>query len=200
MPFSPHSQGSRGASDREETTSSNSYVEVCQEECPPLASTAASLRPNGFSQIPVDQFRAVRRMATTRRACRDLTRATRAGTPCHHDHVRRRSSLAATIALVVGVGAGVSLGPVGASAVASAAKKAPPMKPPVITESFTLLPCNKGSTIGTEGCEEHQLVTADKRIDREVSVLFALLHDDAARSRLVRARRTSMRAGQSRRW
>jgi len=61
------------------------------------------------------------------------------------------------------------------------------MKPPVITESFTLLPCNKGSTIGTEGCEEHQLVTADKRIDREVSVLFALLHDDAARSRLVRA-------------
>jgi uncharacterized protein YecT (DUF1311 family) len=101
--------------------------------------------------------------------------------------VRRRSSLAATIALVVGVGAGVSLGPVGASAVASAAKKAPPMKPPVITESFTLLPCNKGSTIGTEGCEEHQLVTADKRIDREVSVLFALLHDDAARSRLVRA-------------
>jgi hypothetical protein len=53
--------------------------------------------------------------------------------------VRRRSSLAATIALVVAVGAGVSLGPLGASAVASEAKEVPPTKPPVITESFTLL-------------------------------------------------------------
>jgi len=100
--------------------------------------------------------------------------------------VRRRSSLAATIALVVGVGAGVSLGPVGASAVASAAKK-PANETACNHRVVHASACNKGSTIGTEGCEEHQLVTADKRIDREVSVLFALLHDDAARSRLVRA-------------
>lgn len=38
-----------------------------------------------------------------------------------------------------------------------------------------------------EGCEEHQLIAADKRIDREVSVVFTLLYDNSARRRLIEA-------------
>lgn len=80
---------------------------------------------------------------------------------------------------------------VGAAGVAAGAEPTassqPPIKPPVIRESFTLLPCNKKTTIGMEGCEEHQLFAADIRIDREVSVLFTLLDDNAARLRLSQA-------------
>jgi uncharacterized protein YecT (DUF1311 family) len=89
--------------------------------------------------------------------------------------------------MAVGVGARVVFDVTSDAAAASAAKKAPPIKPPVITETFTVLPCDEDSTIGMEGCEEHQLVAADKRIDREVNLLFTILHDNAARRRLIQA-------------
>ena len=95
--------------------------------------------------------------------------------------------LATAIVLVLGASAGVGLGPERTPSAASPAKKVPAIKPPVIAESFTLLPCDQGSTIGMEGCQEHRLVAADKRINREVSLLFTVLHDNAARSRLLRA-------------
>ncbi|HVC24342.1 MAG TPA: lysozyme inhibitor LprI family protein [Acidimicrobiales bacterium] len=64
-------------------------------------------------------------------------------------------------------------------------------RPPVIHESFSpLLPCNRQTTIGAEGCEEHAIVAADERIDREVAVIFSLLHDSAARTRFVHAETT----------
>jgi uncharacterized protein YecT (DUF1311 family) len=46
---------------------------------------------------------------------------------------------------------------------------------PVITEHFTKLPCNHKNTLGLEGCAEGQLVSADRRIDSEVKLLFSLI-------------------------
>ena len=116
-----------------------------------------------------------------------VTRACQARMCCHYDQVRRTVIFATAASVVLGASAGVGLGSSPTLSAASPAKRVPAIKPPVITESFTLLPCDKGSTIGQEGCEEHSLVAADKRIDREVSLLFKVLHDDAARRRLIRA-------------
>ncbi|MDA8291554.1 MAG: lysozyme inhibitor LprI family protein [Actinomycetota bacterium] len=63
----------------------------------------------------------------------------------------------------------------------------PPLPPPVISEPFTVLPCHPATTLGSEGCAEHDLLAADRRIDQEVRVLFGLLHGDAARARLATA-------------
>jgi uncharacterized protein YecT (DUF1311 family) len=41
---------------------------------------------------------------------------------------------------------------------------------PVLKEDFTLLRCNKNTTIGLEGCAEHRIVALDSRIN-------ALRHD-----------------------
>jgi uncharacterized protein YecT (DUF1311 family) len=46
---------------------------------------------------------------------------------------------------------------------------------PVITEHFAKLPCNHKNTLGLEGCAEGQLMSTDKRIDKEVSLLFSLV-------------------------
>jgi uncharacterized protein YecT (DUF1311 family) len=46
---------------------------------------------------------------------------------------------------------------------------------PVITEHFTKLPCNHKNTLGLEGCAEGQLLSADRRIDKEVKLLFSLV-------------------------
>ena len=46
---------------------------------------------------------------------------------------------------------------------------------PVITEHFTKLPCNHKNTLGLEGCAEGQLLSADRRIDNEVKLLFSLI-------------------------
>jgi len=93
--------------------------------------------------------------------------------------------------MVLGIGTRAAVGATDSpTAAASPASKAPPIKPPVITESFTLLRCSNESTIGMEGCEEHKLVAADKRIDREVRLVFTILHDNAARMRFIQAQTT----------
>jgi uncharacterized protein YecT (DUF1311 family) len=46
---------------------------------------------------------------------------------------------------------------------------------PVITERFTKLSCNHNNTLGLEGCAEGQLLSTDKRIDKEVKLLFSLV-------------------------
>jgi uncharacterized protein YecT (DUF1311 family) len=105
--------------------------------------------------------------------------------------MRRTLFIAAATFMVLGIGTRAAVGATDSPrAAASSASKAPPIKPPVITESFTLLPCNNASTIGMEGCEEHKLVADDKRIDREVGLVFTILHDNAARMRLVHAQTT----------
>jgi uncharacterized protein YecT (DUF1311 family) len=65
------------------------------------------------------------------------------------------------------------------------------VKPPVISEGFTLLPCpaHPKTTIDLEGCAEHRLVRSDRAINERVRAIFALLgrrRSAAARARFVR--------------
>jgi uncharacterized protein YecT (DUF1311 family) len=47
--------------------------------------------------------------------------------------------------------------------------------PPVISEAFTpLLACNPDTTVGMEGCGEHRVVAADRRLNADVKVIFDL--------------------------
>jgi uncharacterized protein YecT (DUF1311 family) len=82
------------------------------------------------------------------------------------------------------------LSPFALSPAVSAASLPSKLKPPVISEPFTKSPCNQKTTVGMEGCQENQILRADQRIDREVSLLFTLLRDDAARERLIRVQQT----------
>jgi len=62
------------------------------------------------------------------------------------------------------------------------------LKPPVITEDFRpLLECNPNTTVGQEGCGEHEVVVADRQLNADVKVVFSLLANDGARSDLVAA-------------
>jgi uncharacterized protein YecT (DUF1311 family) len=56
------------------------------------------------------------------------------------------------------------------------------VRPPVIHEPFTPLPCpaKAQTTLELEGCAERQILADDRRIDAEAAAIFALL---AARDR-----------------
>jgi uncharacterized protein YecT (DUF1311 family) len=54
-----------------------------------------------------------------------------------------------------------------------------PTPPPNISEAFTLLPCNRNTTIGLEGCAEHQVAALDARIDVAQRHLFGVLRSSA---------------------
>jgi uncharacterized protein YecT (DUF1311 family) len=71
----------------------------------------------------------------------------------------------------------------------SATKKIPPLKPPVIVEPFTLLACNRETTIGLEGCLEHRIAALDHRIDADTALLFRLLPTEGARRQLAAAQK-----------
>jgi len=58
---------------------------------------------------------------------------------------------------------------------------------PILRETFTLLPCNSRTTLGLEGCAEHQLVIADREVNRLRHVVTAALFDGAARQRFFLA-------------
>ncbi len=109
------------------------------------------------------------------------------GPQCDHGRTRRELTIAAATVIALGLGSHVAFGTAEDPAAAAAARAAPQMKPPVIAEPFTVLACAQNSTIGMEGCEEHKLVGADKRIDREVRLLFTILPDSPARRRLAQA-------------
>jgi uncharacterized protein YecT (DUF1311 family) len=65
---------------------------------------------------------------------------------------------------------------------------ATPSQPPTITENFKpVLPCNPNTTIGQEGCGEHQALAADKQLNADVKVIFDLLSTSSARQDFVRA-------------
>src|SRR5215212_7825235 len=68
------------------------------------------------------------------------------------------------------------------------------LKPPVITEAFTLLPCpaNPQTTLELEGCAEHRIVKSDAAINARVKSIFALLgrvRSVGAQGRFVRGER-----------
>jgi uncharacterized protein YecT (DUF1311 family) len=52
---------------------------------------------------------------------------------------------------------------------------------PVLKEKFTLLSCNKNTTIGLEGCAEHRIIALDKRINSLRHHVFLLLNHQAGR-------------------
>jgi uncharacterized protein YecT (DUF1311 family) len=45
----------------------------------------------------------------------------------------------------------------------------------VITEPVTPLPCHHGTTLGLEGCAEGQLLSTDRRVNKEVKLLFTVI-------------------------
>ena len=63
------------------------------------------------------------------------------------------------------------------------------LSPPVIHESFTVLPCagvpKDRSTLEEEGCAEHQILRTDSRIDTLNNTIFANLADDSARRQFI---------------
>ena len=52
-----------------------------------------------------------------------------------------------------------------------------PLKPPIIHEPFTPLPCPRHavSTVDMEGCGEQKVLRSDRRIDTDVKAIFGLL-------------------------
>ena len=67
--------------------------------------------------------------------------------------------------------------------------------PPVIKEPFTVLPCpaNPVSTLDLEGCGEHRVVAADKKVDAAASTVYGRLQDSAARGRFAAAQSAWLR-------
>jgi uncharacterized protein YecT (DUF1311 family) len=65
------------------------------------------------------------------------------------------------------------------------------LKPPVIHETFTPLPCpmHPISTLDTEGCLEQAILETDRRIDAQAKAIFGLLRPDA-RLGFVRSERS----------
>jgi uncharacterized protein YecT (DUF1311 family) len=89
---------------------------------------------------------------------------------------RSRLSRATTRRLLT-IGAVAGMGLLLASCGSSASKTSTTTHgvAPVIIEHFTKLPCNHKNTLGLEGCAEGQLLSTDKRIDKEVTLLFSLV-------------------------
>jgi uncharacterized protein YecT (DUF1311 family) len=71
--------------------------------------------------------------------------------------------------------------------------RATKLTPPVIHESFTLLPCRgkpgSRTTLELEGCAEHQILQTDKSIDALERTIFHLLGTNSARGDLIAAAR-----------
>lgn len=99
-----------------------------------------------------------------------------------------RAVLAVPVCALVCVLASVGLAAAWApAALAAATVQRPLLEPPVIVETFTLLACDSRTTLGIEGCLEHRTIVMDRRIDRDIALLFRLLHTDGERRRLVAA-------------
>lgn len=62
-----------------------------------------------------------------------------------------------------------------------------PITVPVLKENFTLLACNQSTTIGLEGCAEHQIVALDAQINGLRRHVFASLTSAGARRNFVNA-------------
>jgi uncharacterized protein YecT (DUF1311 family) len=68
------------------------------------------------------------------------------------------------------------------------------VKPPVIHEVFSVLPCPRSkaqseTTIGVEGCQEQTIVRSDRKIDALAKLILPRLSDAAAQHRFVTGER-----------
>lgn len=91
----------------------------------------------------------------------------------------RRASLSRGARVIFACG--VVLVAVGISHASSAAA----LTPPVISEPFTPLPCQRSTTLGLEGCAEGQLLSADRRINEQVKLLFRLIPTSSQKASFV---------------
>jgi uncharacterized protein YecT (DUF1311 family) len=66
------------------------------------------------------------------------------------------------------------------------------LKPPVIHEPFTQLPCpaHPKTTLAMEGCYEKAIVSTDRKIDTEAGAVFRLLRSHSVRVTFVRGERS----------
>jgi uncharacterized protein YecT (DUF1311 family) len=98
----------------------------------------------------------------------------------------RHTLLAASAALALPIVAAASAG-------AAVDGRTARLAPPVITESFTPLPCSGApgsrTTQQMEGCAERQILRSDGMINVLSARVFARLTDDAARRRFIAAHR-----------
>lgn len=112
------------------------------------------------------------------------------------DHrARKAPSMSKRILLLAAVAVAALLSLVGCANAERA--RAAKLSPPVIHESFTLLPC-KGkpgsrTTLELEGCAEHQTLRTDKWIDALEKTIFYRLGSDSARRDLIAASRAWLR-------
>jgi len=69
------------------------------------------------------------------------------------------------------------------------------VKPPVIHEPFTPLPCplHPDTTIDIEGCQEHRVLRTDRLIDTKVKAIFAVLRSESIRVAFVTGERSWLR-------
>lgn len=70
---------------------------------------------------------------------------------------------------------------------AGVSSSAATLRPPVIAEHFTVLPCNHQTTLGMEGCAEGQLLAADHLVNRQVRLLFWSLSSTSQKQTFVKA-------------
>jgi uncharacterized protein YecT (DUF1311 family) len=63
------------------------------------------------------------------------------------------------------------------------------LAPPVIHESFTLLPCpdDAMTTLALEGCAEHAIVDTDHQIDGLVRTIFGVIRTSDGKRMLVKS-------------
>jgi uncharacterized protein YecT (DUF1311 family) len=86
-------------------------------------------------------------------------------------------ALASVAALLIGFGGATAAAETGRAVAAG---------PPVVSESFTLLPCTSASTtLAIEGCLEHKVVSLDKQINKLAATIYYKLAGPAARSSFV---------------
>ena len=69
----------------------------------------------------------------------------------------------------------------------SIAQASTTLKPPVIAEHFTPLPCHKNTTLGMEGCAEAHLLAADARLNGQVAIIFDLFRTKEQKRDFVNA-------------
>jgi len=84
---------------------------------------------------------------------------------------------------------------VGTAILGDVARSAPPggaPQPPVIRESFTVLPCpaHPVSTVDLEGCAERALLRSNRAINARAKTNFGLLRSKAARTTFIRGERS----------
>lgn len=79
----------------------------------------------------------------------------------------------------------------GATATGASPARLTKLSPPVVRETFSVLPCTgvpgQRSSLEEEGCAEHQILTTDRQINGLNRSIFAALRDDPARRRFIRA-------------